>query len=342
MNDKYLLYDRINRLDESFKYPMKKLDECKHYARKLNEGRGEGIFSELTEVFLNHNKLSGNVKEDQSFLNEFISLMEEEDFDPFAHLKGKDKINEKEDCLLYISKKNEKLDHPYFSLPAGYTCQFADICKTFVPRNRKKIDNKLLKQTGDLRCYAASMEALRPEVQANRWRNMDLLDKFDGAGKVDLIMRSLDEFEKNNGKFDVFRIHESGDFYEQEYFDSWVEVARQRSDILFYAYTKALPFWVKRMYDLPSNIKLIASVGGTEDELISKHDLRYAVVVNSPEEAKQLHLPIDIDDTLAHNHDGNFALLIHGTQKKGSEEMKAAKKNAKIVKKLKRGEFDDL
>ena len=335
MDDKYLLYDKFNGVDSSFKYPLIKEEDEKHYSRRLNEGKCD-IFSSVSELFIKHNKLSGNLDEDNGFLSEFISLMEEEDFDPFAHLKDREKINEKEDCLLSISMENAKLDHPYISLPAGYTCPFADLCKTLIPRDRRKIHNKLVQDYGEVRCYGGSEEAIYPNAQEMRWRNKDLLDQFDEAGKTELILKSLKYFEQKHGKIDVFRIHESGDFYDMEYFDSWLEVARQRPEILFYAYTKSLPFWIERMGDIPDNMKLVASVGGKRDDLISKHDLKYAVIVNSPEEAANLKLPIDVDDTLAYKHDGNFALLIHGTQKAGSEAMKNSLKNREILKKYKK------
>jgi Gene product 88 len=339
MSDKYLLYDRMNHLDESFKYPLNENNDIQHYSNKLNKPNGNDIYTKLSELFIKHNKLTGNLTEDQKILNEFINLSEEEDFDPYAHLRNIDKIDEKKDCVLTISANNVKLDHPFLSLPAGYTCPFADSCKTIVPRDRKKNDGKLVQDQGDLRCYAASEEARYPNAQKMRWRNKDLLDKFDKQGKIDLILNSIKYFEQNNGTMSVFRIHESGDFYDMDYFDAWLEVAKKRPDILFYAYTKSLPFWLKRKTEIPKNLKLVASSGGKFDELISKHNLKNAVVVNSPEDAVKLKLPIDIDDTLAHNYDGNFAILVHGSQKAGTEKSKAATANRGIIKKLKKGDF---
>ena len=335
------LFKHIQHLDSTHKFRLTEESGKKEYMGLLKEDENS-LFNNFMEIFSKHNKLTGRLKDDHMYLKEFTRLMEVNDFDPFAHLKNTEKINEKSDCLLSISKDNSKLDHPYFSLPAGFTCPFANKCKTLVPRDRKKIDNKLLQQYGDMRCYAGSEEARYPNAQKMRWTNKDLLDKFDQQGKTNLILNSLNYFIQNNGKFDVFRIHESGDFYDMEYFDSWIEVARQKPNILFYAYTKSLPFWVERIGNIPNNFKLIASVGGKRDDLISKHDLRYAIVVNSPEEAKNLKLPVDVDDTLAYNYNGNFALLIHGTQQAGTELSKQAYKNREILKKIKRGEFDNI
>ena len=341
--NKYFLFERLQRLNPTHRFQLNEADDKLQYKSIITEEENSS-FSSLTEAFMTYNKLSGLVEQDKKYIKGFINLMENvDDFDPFAHLKNTQKIDEKEDCVLTFSPYNDKLDHPYFSLPAGYTCPFAEICKTLVPRDREKIHGKLVQDIGgDMRCYAASEEARYPSAQENRWRNKDLLDKFDLNGKVDLILRSLAFFEQKHSKITVFRIHESGDFYSLEYFDAWLEVARRRPDILFYAYTKSLPFWVRRKKVIPQNMKLVASVGGKKDELITKNDLKYAVVVNTPEEAKNLHLPIDIDDTMAYKHDGNFALLIHGAQIAGTDKSKASFKNRKIIKQIKKGEYPEV
>jgi hypothetical protein len=86
---------------------------------------------------------------------------------------------------------------------------------------------------------------------------------------------------------------------------------------LFYAYTKALPFWVKRLGTIPPNFKLTASYGGTHDWMIPAYGLKSCRVVESIEEAQRLGLELDHDDSHAYSDKGDFALLIHGTQPKG-------------------------
>ena len=65
---------------------------------------------------------------------------------------------------------------------------------------------------------------------------------------------------------------------------------------------------------------LTASYGGTHDHLIEEFNLRSAKVVFSEAEAAELGLEIDHDDSHAAvtPRDNSFALLIHGTQPKGS------------------------
>jgi hypothetical protein len=336
-SSKHILLERMDFVSRSFYYPLIEQEDKSFYAQKLNEGyETNDVYSKLVEHFSAHNKLTGNLNEDRKYLKEFSFLLEDEDFDPFGHLQLDDKINEKDDCVLTFSESNEKLHHPYFSLPAGYTCPFAEICKTFVRRDRKPFAStgKKIKDAGDVRCYAASQELVRPAAQDRRWKNFDLLQEFKGDvdGMADLIERSLTYFGKN---FGVFRIHESGDFYSQEYFDAWLKVIKGNPDILFYAYTKALEYWVARIGQIPSNFKLNASKGGTHDHLIDKYQLKQAHIVNSPEEAKRLGLPIDIDDTHAYKQDGDFALLLHGVQSKESGLNPQSIKNDKLLKNIK-------
>ena len=121
----------------------------------------------------------------------------------------------------------------------------------------------------------------------------------------------------------ICRIHVSGDFFNQVYFDAWLQVAKRNPNRLFYAYTKSLVFWLNRLNDIPENFVLTASRGGLDDDLIEKHDLREAKVVFD-ENYKEL--PIDDDDSHAAIPDTkneSFALLIHGSQPKGSDASRA-------------------
>jgi hypothetical protein len=166
------------------------------------------------------------------------------------------------------------------------------------------------------RCFTAIDEVLRPHVRTARWKNFLLLMAACRKSKSAVV--KLIESSLPVSKWRPTRIHVAGDFFSQTYFDAWLEVAKNHPDRLFYGYTKALPFWVKRLGQIPSNLKLTASYGGTHDYLIEQYKLRSAKVVSSPEEAADLGLPLDHDDSHAYGDGGNFALLIHGQQPKGS------------------------
>lgn len=119
------------------------------------------------------------------------------------------------------------------------------------------------------------------------------------------------------------RIHVSGDFFNENYFKAWLNVAANNPKIVFYAYTKSLHFWVKHKKSIPKNFRLTASKGGKMDFLISEHRLKYAEVIFSEQEAIDKGLELDHDDSHAIEGKKPFGLLLHGTQPAGTDASKA-------------------
>lgn len=224
--------------------------------------------------------------------------------------------------LLSFQKGNAKLGKLIytFSIVSGYTCPFAKDCLAKVDRMTGKLTDGPHTQ---FRCFSASQEALFPAVRKSRWENFE---KIKNAVKnntlVDLILNSIPK------KATIIRVHVAGDFYSQSYFNAWMQVARNRPDIIFYAYTKSIGFWINQLDNIPNNFKLNASYGGKQDTLIEQYNLKYAKVVFSVEQAG--NLKIDHDDTSAYMRDESFCLLIHNTQPKGSEASKALSKLRKL------------
>ena len=218
--------------------------------------------------------------------------------------------------LLKFSNGNSKLAQNIFtfSLPAGYACPGAHNCKSQCVKTSKGYRLKDGPQC-QFRCFAAIDEVLKPNVRALRWHNFNLLKGKTKAELVKLIQTSLPH---PRWKFMV-RLHVSGDFFSQAYFDAWREIARRNPKIVFYCYTKSLPFWIARLGSIPKNLRLSASLGGIHDRLVFVHGLKRAVVVYSEAEAEDLDLEIDHDDSHVYEGTKNFALLLHGTQPKGSE-----------------------
>lgn len=217
---------------------------------------------------------------------------------------------------LRFGKGNAKLgkETAIFSLPAGFTCPGALLCLSKSDRATGKLTDG--KQT-QFRCYAASAENLFTNIRIGRWRNFELLKGKSVADMAALIDASLPRKAK------LVRLHQSGDFFSQTYFDAWVLVANWNPGLIFYGYTKALPFWIARLGSIPANMKLVASRGGRFDNLIETNTLRSVLVVYTEEQAKTKNLPLDHDDTQVWKGTGDFAILLHGTQPAGSEAGKA-------------------
>lgn len=203
-----------------------------------------------------------------------------------------------------------------FDLLSGQTCPFAKLCRSKV----KEIDGKRKIVDGPhtrFRCFSASQEATYTNVYKLRKHNTENLIAMNNEREIFDALNSA--LPKNAG---VVRIHVAGDFFNQDYFDAWVMVAINNPNVLFYAYTKSLRYWIQRMKVIPANMILTASEGGSEDHLIALHNLRKSVVVYSEQAAAELGLEIDHTDEHAANPEiagQDFALLIHGIQPAGSE-----------------------
>ncbi len=219
--------------------------------------------------------------------------------------------------LLKFQKGNAKLGKNIvtFSLNAGHSCPFAQDCLSKVDMKTGKLEDGPKTQ---FRCFSASSEVLFPKVFEARKHNWDLLRKLRSVDAMaDLINKSLP------AKATIVRIHVSGDFFNQTYFDAWLKVATMNPNTIFYAYTKSVPYWVERINEIPSNFSLTASKGGRMDNMIENYNLKFAEVVFSEEEAKQKGFQIDHDDSLAIYSKDSFALLLHGSQPAGSVASKA-------------------
>jgi hypothetical protein len=242
--------------------------------------------------------------------------------------------------LLKFSTGNAKLaNRLIFSLPAGYSCPHAGVCKTFADRTTGAITD-LPQFNGtiadEFRCFAAMAET-RPNVREARWYNWDLIreviystdsdTKKQLARLTELIEMSL-ALQPAKG---LIRIHESGDFWTELYMHAWLNAARNHGDTTLYAYTKSLGMWYNLRKHIPKNMYFTASYGGTLDSMITQYPRtfkRYARVVYTEQEARDLGLEIDHDDSLCLG-DKPFALLVHGSQRAGSDASKALSQRKK-------------
>jgi len=65
------------------------------------------------------------------------------------------------------------------------------------------------------------------------------------------------------------RVHDSGDYFGEEYLKAWLRIFRAAPGVVFYSYTKELELFERRVRpDPPANFHWRYSYGGTQDELI--------------------------------------------------------------------------
>lgn len=140
----------------------------------------------------------------------------------------------------------------------------------------------------------------------------------EGMEERFLISKSLNfvalmDIEINKKKADAVRIHDSGDFYNNEYIEKWVNIAMLNPNVNFYAYTKSIPLFKGR--NLPKNMDVIFSFGSKKDELIDVNNDRHARIFNNETELlKEGYInasKIDYYATKFHSENKKVGLIYH-------------------------------
>jgi hypothetical protein len=164
--------------------------------------------------------------------------------------------------LLKVSTRNTKLMALQaftgqavvsIDLPAGWSCPSADICLAKSNRTTGVITRG---KRAKFLCYASKAEAMYKNTRNARWYNFDILRNLTVDGMAEVIMASLPKTTK------IVRVHSSGDFFNVKYFQAWVKVAESMPDIIFFGYTKVLPYVIASK---PNNFVLQYSNGGVYD-----------------------------------------------------------------------------
>ena len=113
------------------------------------------------------------------------------------------------------------------------------------------------------------------------------------------------------------RIHDSGDFYSVEYLNKWVQIAKDNKEVIFYAYTKSIPFFkrTKEMntnFLLPKNLIIIFSEGSKKDNLINTDTDRHSRIFKDINEMiKQGYVNASDNDLNAITNNKKVGLLLH-------------------------------
>jgi hypothetical protein len=116
-------------------------------------------------------------------------------------------------------------------------------------------------------CYAKMGRYAMPNVIQARKHNLRLSTRKTFVKRIVADLQQLIVPSKVTRKpYNVVRLHDSGDFYSQEYLDGWATIAATFPNVIFYAYTKSLHL---DMSKLPANLRITRSQGGKMDKLIN-------------------------------------------------------------------------
>ena len=154
-------------------------------------------------------------------------------------------------------------------------------------------------------CYARSGAYLFSNVYRKHEENLTLT-------QTPLFVNAMDA-EIKKIKPDLLRIHDSGDFYSEEYLDKWIQLAQLNPKVQFYAYTKMVE--LVKSKQLPNNFTIIFSLGGKQDNLINQSADRHSRVFESLEQLQAAgYIDTSHDDTLAIGENGKIGLVYHGAK----------------------------
>lgn len=146
---------------------------------------------------------------------------------------------------------NKKMTIPLFDLPTKKTCPGSTpLCRKY--------------------CYAQKAEQLFPRVLAKRENNLLLSKSADFVSVLGVEIASCIFMP-------YIRIHESGDFYNQEYLNKWFLLCKMFPEKKFLAFTKCFHLDYSKK---PKNMNLYYSIwADTDTSKIKNNKIKKAITV---------------------------------------------------------------
>lgn len=188
-----------------------------------------------------------------------------------------------------------------FGIPAGFSRAGLKVCP-----------NMALCARG---CYAKQGTYVWTPVRAAyEWRLAQTLE----SGFVGAMGSALQVARPKNGDGLVVRIHDSGDFYSEEYYKKWERIAQANPRVLFYAYTKMVSMtnnWRSYRRIHAPNFRIIHSYGGTEDTAIDRRR-SHSRVFDSYSELEAAGYTSAMDDDIIATESIKIGLVYHGANGK--------------------------
>ena len=173
----------------------------------------------------------------------------------------------------------------YKSATGKLTCPFADKCVKY--------------------CYA--------QKGAYTWGNVKpaFERRYEISKQDDFVEIMIEEIVKK--KVDYLRVHDSGDYYSNEYIYKWFAIANALPHVRFYSYTKSIPLFLDKK--IPENLDIIFSEGSKKDELIDVSIHRHSRIFSDKSELEHAgYVDASKNDLMAtkwFNTNNRIGLIFH-------------------------------
>lgn len=155
-------------------------------------------------------------------------------------------------------------------------------------------------------CYAKQGRYAMPNVLNARKHNLALSLQ---VGFAAMVIADLLRMRKVN----TVRIHDSGDFYNQEYYNKWCDIAKALPHITFYAYTKTVN--MDLFGNKPDNLKITQSLGGKHDESVNLDMPHSRIFATHEDRIRAGYVDGNVNDVPAIEGLVQIGLVYHGQRK---------------------------
>jgi len=213
------------------------------------------------------------------------------------------------DGKLFFSKRNEKLSKTEKAWEARFKKK-ARFVSFNLPQHKSETGQMTCPYAGDCVdfCYAGQGRYAMYMAKATREHNLELVNDLSASDFAQIAAESIDSMESVTH----VRIHDSGDFFSRDYYESWVAVARMIPHKTFYAYTKSIPFLNWESHS--KNFRITQSAGGKRDKDIDTSRPHSRVFATDEERRKHGYVDGNASDIPAILGYTKIGLVYHGTK----------------------------
>jgi hypothetical protein len=159
-------------------------------------------------------------------------------------------------------------------------------------------------------CYAKQGRYIMSNVKSARLHNLQF---FIDNGAESFLSAAIVDLSRLTKRYNVVRVHDSGDFFSKEYVQVWHSIARAFPNVIFYAYTKSHD--LKPLDNAPVNFRIVQSVGGMNDHLIDLSKPHARIFSTDQDRINAGYVDGNASDLPAIAGETKIGLVYHGVKK---------------------------
>ena len=161
-------------------------------------------------------------------------------------------------------------------------------------------------------CYAKQGRYVMDSVKNARMHNLNLFNS-PKTGALGFAAMATEDLKRLGKRYNVVRIHDSGDFFSQMYLNAWKAIAHFNPSIIFYAYTKSMHLDIET--NRPANFRITQSLGGKYDTRVNLSKSHARIFSTHADRTNAGYADGSESDMPAIEGVTNIGLVYHGVKK---------------------------